>query len=124
MSVLPLVSRGSLPVKLPRKVAAQLKDNACSSKSLLKGFISEDTLISVLYSGPHLEVISPVTGERLAAWTFSNYINQERQRKHGEQHVGLIQTACEITCCVDMERMQVKYPTVIWRREEALCSFT
>ena len=77
MSVLPLVARGTMPLNLPRKVASQLKEHS-GSNSLPKGFISEDCLISILYAGPHLEVLSPVTGERLAAWTFSNYVNQAR----------------------------------------------
>ena len=100
MSVLPLVAKGSLPLNLPRKVVSQLKDNCLSSSNLPKGFISEDCLISILYSGPHLEVLSPLTGDRLAAWTFSNFVNQERQRK--PDNAGLNSTLCEITCCVDM----------------------
>ena len=112
MSVLPLVARGTMPLNLPRKVASQLKEHS-GSNSLTKGFISEDCLISILYAGPHLEVLSPVTGERLAAWTFSNFVNQERQRKHAE-NVGSIQTACEITCCADMSsygdsKMNIRY---------------
>ena len=63
MSVLPLVARGTMPLNLPRKVASQLKEHS-GPNSLTKGFISEDCLISILYAGPHLEVLSPVTGER------------------------------------------------------------
>ena len=74
MSVLPLVARGTMPLNLPRKVASQLKEHS-GSNSLTKGFISEDCLISILYAGPHLEVLSPVTGERCGS--SDNFTNLE-----------------------------------------------
>ena len=76
MSVLPLVARGTMPLNLPRKVASQLKEHS-GSNSLTKGFISEDCLISILYAGPHLEVLSPVTGERCGS--SDNFTNLEFQ---------------------------------------------
>lgn len=96
---------GSWPLKFPAPVSSQLKDAAVQSSSLLKGFVSEDCLISVVYSGPHVEVLNPNTGERVAAWTFSSSSNQDyQQRSKSGKNEATSSSAldCEITSCIDM----------------------
>ena len=101
MSLLPTMGGSSWPLRLPKLLSEAISDKN-EPQRLFKGFISEDCLISVVYSGAHLEVLSPVTGDRLAAWTFSPTSMPERSRKHDAGGANSGSSQCEITSCVDM----------------------
>lgn len=99
MSLLPTMGGSSWPVRLPKLLSRKSFDKN-EPKSLFKGFISVDCLLSVVYSGAQLEVLSTLTGERLAAWTFSPCLQPERARQHDSGSA--VSQTCEISCCVDM----------------------
>ncbi len=115
MSFLPTVGGGSDPCKIPLSSKAHLDGPSGQKHSnlLTKGFVTKDCLLSVLFSGPNLEVLNARTCERLAAWTFKEFSSDQMKRGIGPGGPeasknpnlaisGKVGNDNEIVCCVEL----------------------